>query len=186
MQSRAVRQPVTPTRSQMYIILGAAIFLLLAGAALVIFGVVFVRDATASANWPTTTGRVQNVRVTWDNVGSSGPPVVREYYYAVTYAYTVEGERYTGTRYSLGGGSNAAGRTFDTEDEARTAAAAAYRVGQDLAVSYDPAMPAEAVLQTGVQAGTYVPLVLGAFFLLCGGMFFWLFLRMRLAFGNAP
>jgi hypothetical protein len=159
----------------------AAGFLLLIGAALMIFGVAFVGEANASAGWSATTGWVEHVRVTWDNVGRSRPSVVREYYYVVTYSYSVNGERYTGTRSSLGGGSNAAGRTFDSEDEARAAAAANYRVGQDVPVYYDPADPAEAVLQTGVQASTYVPLILGTLFIGSGGGVLWLLLRLRQA-----
>lgn len=105
---------------------------------------------------------------------------------AVGYAYTVDGQGYTGSRYSLGEGANAAGRTFTSEAEAAERAAARYRVGQDIPVYYDPADPAEAVLQPGANWGSYVPLILGAFFGLCGGGLFWLLLRLRQAARTAP
>jgi hypothetical protein len=152
----------------MALMIGAAIFFIVIGGALLAFGVVFLRDANASANWPTTPGRVENVRVTWDNVGSTQAAPERAYSFIVTYSYAVAGEPYAGNRYSLGEGSTATGRRFPSEEAARNAAAAAYRSGQDVTVYYDPADPAQAVLQPGVNWGTYVPLILGAFFLLCG------------------
>ncbi len=186
MPSRTVRQPVPPTRDQMYIILSAAIFLLIAGGALTIFGGFFLRDANVSVGWPATTGRIQNVRVTWDRVGTAGATQDREYYYVVAYSYTVAGQSYSGNRYSLGNGSNAAARTFNSEAAARAAADANYTPARDIPVHYDPNDPTQAVLQPGVNWGTYVPLILGAFFLLCGGMLLWLlFMRMQQATSHA-
>jgi hypothetical protein len=42
------------------------------------------------------------------------------YYYAVTYEYEVAGQRYTGDRYSLGGGSTAS-QNYESRREARNA-----------------------------------------------------------------
>ncbi|GAB4543036.1 MAG: hypothetical protein Kow0063_35730 [Anaerolineae bacterium] len=161
-----------PTRSQLRLLLGTAVLLLVISAALLAFGFFFLQEANASRSWPAVTGRVQNVRVTWDLSHSQEAMPDREYYFEVQYVYTVDGQRYTGERYSLGDGSNAAGRTYRSEEEAREAAAAAYTAGSDITVYYDPAVPEAAVLQPGAGFGTYAPLLLGLFFLL-GGVALW-------------
>lgn len=167
------RQPTQiPTPSQLRLLLGTAVLLLVIGGALLAFGFFFVQEANASRNWPAVTGRIQNVRVTWGLSNSQEAMPDREYYFEVQYAYEVDGQTYSGDRYSLGDGSNAAGRTYNSEDEAHEAAAAAYTAGSDITVYYDPAAPEMAVIQPGASFGTYAPLLLGIFFLL-GGVAFW-------------
>lgn len=153
--------------------------LLLLGAALMIFGVSFLRDANASRSWPVAAGQVRNVNVTWsrsasDDVGE------RSYYFEVTYGYEVDGRSYTGKRFSLGDGNNAAGRTYRDESDA-IAASEAYRRGAAVDVYVDPTDPENTVLKPGASFATYVPLGLGAFFVLCGGALLWLFFRSRTA-----
>lgn len=168
METNALAPSNTPTQSQLRLLLGTSVLALLLGVALLAFGFSFVRQANASRDWPTVTGRIQNVRVTWDLTNSQESLPGREYYFEVQYAYAVDGQSYTGERYSLGDGSNAAGRTYNSEEEAREAAAAAYTAGSDITVYYDPAAPEAAVLQPGASLGTYAPLILGLFFLLVG------------------
>lgn len=181
MQANPIRTPTAPSRGQVFIILGASILLIVLGIALLVFGVSFVQQANESRNWPMVTGQITNVRVTWDRTGSTSTTRVRdrEYYYMIYYDYTVDGQAYSSTRYSLGGGSNAAGRTYRNEDEAREAAADAYTPASDIVVFYDPNYPSSAVLQPGAGFDTYIPLIFSAFLLLFGAGFFSLFLRLN-------
>lgn len=168
METNAIAPSTTPTQSQLRLLLGISVLTLLLSLAVLAFGVSFVQEANASRDWPTVTGRIQNVRVTWDLTNYQESMPGREYYFEVQYAYEVDGQAYTGKRYSLGEGSNAAGRTYNSEDEAREAAAAAYAAGSDITVYYDPAGPASAVLQPGASFGTYIPLIFGALLILGG------------------
>jgi hypothetical protein len=56
------------------------------------------------------------------------------YYYAITYEYAVAGQRYTGDRYSLGGGSTAS-QNYESRREARNAGEEAYPEGSEVMVS---------------------------------------------------
>lgn len=170
-------QTQTVTSSQLRITLAFGVFLVLVGAAMLLFGVTFVRDATASRSWPTAEGRVQNTRTEVDistsNTTSSSS--VLGYYFVVSYAYTVDDVRYSGNRFSLGEGPRAS-KIFDERSAAGQAAERDYPVGSVVVVHYDPDDPSSAVLSSGANWGTYVPLVLGALFLL-GGL--WLVRAMR-------
>ncbi|MEZ4700307.1 MAG: DUF3592 domain-containing protein [Rhodothermales bacterium] len=144
--------------------------LVLLGAALLLFGVYFVRTANESASWPRAEGRVDNLLVRWSISQSERGRVNphKDYYYVVKYSYEVEGTSYTGTRYSLGNGDHAEGKDFDTEEEARAAGQQRFPVRSAVPVAYDPEDPTMAVLRAGASGATYVPLILGVLFLAVG------------------
>ncbi|MEZ4516016.1 MAG: hypothetical protein R3C44_03965 [Chloroflexota bacterium] len=56
--------------------------------------------------------------MTWDLSRTNQALPNREYYYEVYYTYVVDDEFYVGSRYSLGDGSNAAGKTYSSEEDA--------------------------------------------------------------------
>jgi len=170
-----------PNPNQGKILLITAVILLLLGLALTGFGVVFVSEANESNEWPVVDGNVQNVLVRWTTSSSDGDSANpnREYHYEVTYEYIVNDQVYTADRYSLGSGSNAADRSYNEEEQARSAAFAAYQPAQSVPVHYDPADPSSAVLSPGANWGTYVPLIMGLLLLLGGAGVFWFYLRQR-------
>ena len=154
---------ITPT--QYRLVSGCLWFVILGGVGLLIFGVVFLREANASRSWPSVQGRVQNVSV----VKNSSSGTQGSYHYVVTYAYQVDDQSYTGNRYSLGSGSTASKR-YPGESEARTASRSDYPAGSMVDVYYDPADPASAVLNPGASWGTFGPLLMGLIFV-PGGIF---------------
>lgn len=174
-------QPTEVTPAPSKILLWSGIGLALLGLLMAGWGVTFLLSANESQDWPTTTGIVDRVRVTWStsNSDSSSATRNREYYYEVYYDYEVDGQIYSGSRYSLGDGSTASDRTWNTEEEARVAADNAYLPSQPIAVYYDPADPTSAVLSPGASFGTYVPMVFGLVLLLSGLALGWLYLRLR-------
>lgn len=156
-----------------------AVILLLLGLAMLAFGIFFVSDANASNDWPAVTGTVQNVRVTWSTSSTDPSNANRDYIYEINYDYLVDDVAYDGDRYSLGNGSNAAPRNYDSEEEARSAAYEVYTPGRDVTVYYNPADPSQAVLAPGANTGTYIPALFGALLLLGGAAVLWLYLRLR-------
>ncbi len=166
--------PITP--AQYRIALGFAGFMTVVGAALMIFGVSFLKEARASRAWPTTAGTVEAVNVLRDR--STTNSSVSSYHYAVTYQYEVEARAYSSDRYSLGNGSTAS-KPYDTRSAARDAGQEAYPTGSEVTVYYDPTNPASTVLKPGANFGTYVPLVLGLFFMPSGIGFLRLMLRVK-------
>lgn len=164
--------PLTP--GQFRILAGFAGFLFLSGAALTTFGVVFLKAAQVSRGWPSVPGVVNDIEASRYHSGSTGSTSTRTYVYQISYQYAVEGQPYTGDRYSLGEGSTAS-RQYDTAGAARQAGTAAHPPGSPITVYYDPQVPSSAVLKPGANVGSYVPLILG---LLCfpAGAMFWLIL----------
>ncbi|MDA0269015.1 MAG: DUF3592 domain-containing protein [Cyanobacteria bacterium] len=141
------------------LIFGLAIFSIVSGAALLIFGLSFLKSAYTSLGWPTVQGDVAAVNINRDRVTDSRPPAYT-YTYTVAYTYEVDGNRYQGDRYSLGSGSTAS-RTYREQQNAIAAAKESYAVGQSIDVYYNPNAPADAVLKPGANIGTFVPLIFG-------------------------
>ena len=161
----AQQSKITPT--QYRLISGCLWLLILAGVGLTIFGTTFLLEANASRGWPSVQGQVQNVRVVKNSTsGTQG-----SYHYAVTYAYQVDDQTYTGNRYSLGQASRASKR-YPSRSEARAASRRNYPVDNPVEVYYDPANPASAVLQAGLNWATFGPLLIGLIFV-PGGIFLW-------------
>lgn len=184
MQTNPDQPSAAQTTQPAKILLISGLIVLLLGLAMTWFGVVFVGEANESRDWPVAEGKVQNVRVTWDTTSSSGEAIPdREYFYEIKYEYVVDDQVYAGDRYSLGDGSNAAGRRYNTEEEAREAAYAVYNAAQAVPVYYDPVDPGSAVLAPGANSGTYVPLIFGVVLLLSGAGLLWLYMRQRAAAG---
>ncbi len=161
------------------VLLWVAIITLVLGVLMLAFGLSFVGEANASRQWPTAEGTVDNVRITWDTLSTDPGVPDREYYYQVYYSYEVDGQPHSGNRFSLGDGSTASGRRWNSEEEAREAAFDAYTPSQAITVYYDPTDPASAVVSPGANTSTYIPLIFGAVLLLAGLVLGWLYLRQR-------
>jgi hypothetical protein len=166
-----------PSKFLLWLGIGTLLF----GALFLAFGVSFVFEANESRNWPTATGNVTNVRVTWSLSNRDQAVPDRSYFYEIYYDYFVDDQPYSADRYSLGNGSNASPKTYNNEDDAREAAFAAYQPGQVVTVYYDPADPASAVLAPGASTSTYVPLIFGAVLALSGLGLIWLYRRQAAA-----
>jgi hypothetical protein len=80
---------------------------------------------------------------------------------SVDYDYHVAGVAYQSNRYDYAGRDSFAGDIFGT-----------FKVGDQVAVWYDPARPERAVLVTGIRAGNFGRLLFGACWLYGG--WFWL------------
>ncbi|MCB1022020.1 MAG: DUF3592 domain-containing protein [Acidobacteria bacterium] len=153
-----------PPASSLRIVRWFGYFCLLAGAAMTAFGVYFVQLADASADWPSVQGQIDAVRVRVHTLHGGRNSVRTEadrmYYPEVTYSYSVDGAGYTSTRYALGESQD-----WHNHREQAVEAAKAFQAGQPIAVYYDPADAASAVLAPGGTGGSWVPLLLGIFFL---------------------
>ena len=141
------------------LMLGLASFAIVSGAALLIFGVSFLKSAHTSQGWPIAQGDVKAVNIKRDRITDSRPPAYT-YTYTVVYTYEVAGTPYESDRYSLGSGPTAS-RTYREQQNAIAAAKATYSIGQSIDVYYNPESPADAVLKPGANIGTFVPLIFG-------------------------
>ena len=134
-----------------------AVAMLLAGVALIVLGRHAAQKARASRAWPTTQGVVvaTSVDITIDNDGNDTyTPIVR-------YRYVVNGKTYESKRMTFGG-HTAFSNDFDAEAFLKD-----YPVNAPVTVHYNPADPAEAVLDTSASNGRAL-MFIGGFFVFIG------------------
>ncbi|MCB0330619.1 MAG: DUF3592 domain-containing protein [Bdellovibrionales bacterium] len=139
----------------------------LMGIALVVFGVYFIALAMDSVNWTKADATVAASAVKWSYIDNGRRGVKSEsdkqYYYEVTYNYTVNDIPYTSRRYSLGSGFTASGM-FNDRADAEAERKELYPQGKGISIYYNPEDPTAAVISKGIQWSTLVPLLLGLFF----------------------
>jgi hypothetical protein len=145
------------------------------GGLLSVFGIYFLFTANESFSWPSVEGSIVQTEVRKD-VRSKGSPGATlntyvEYYVSIHYTYDVKGNSYVASRYSLGQGDRV-GRTYKERSDAEAEAASRFPEGTTVTVHYDPKQPTEAVLATGWNWGTFVPLLMGIFFGGSGWLFY--------------
>jgi hypothetical protein len=140
---------------------------LLVGVLAVVLVVSQMRAAGASSGWPVTTGRLVSVdlhkRTGFIRAGRIGTWIDNPTWgLTVVYHYRVDGVAYQGTRFSF--------EPDGTDQDYWAAKARRYREMVEVPVHYDPADPAEAVLETGLHPSTWLFLCMGIV-LACGGVF---------------
>jgi hypothetical protein len=120
------------------------VWIVLMGSGLLLLHGRSVREASASAGWPTTGGVVVRSQVARHEHGGRSPYVDHEA--EVRYRYTVGGRAYESGRIAIG--------VFDefrdvTEAQRR---ASGFPVGGPVRVHYDPRAPERSTLEPGVRA----------------------------------
>ena len=138
--------------------------------------VAMLREAKASASWPTTDGKIVTSRVVEqrEEVESEDSNGRKEWTTEITYRPEIRFTyRVAGNDYSTDTWKPGATVAYGTPKRAE-AAVARYAVGLSVPVHYDPAHPDTAVLEPGNREGAGVVLVAGVAFGLAGALFMWL------------
>lgn len=145
-------------------------FLILAGLFFALFGVSFIFQGYAAEGWSRTEGEVVSVSVEVDvSINNTAPngtrrsSGVRRYYPSIAYTWTVDGERFEGSRYRLGETHEA---FLDRGDALK--AAQRFRNGESIPVYYSAERPDQAVLDPSLSVGVFVPLPIGLLLLVSG------------------
>ncbi|NWF69370.1 MAG: DUF3592 domain-containing protein [Chloroflexi bacterium] len=110
--------------------------------------------AAASRGWPSVVGTVLASQIEMRRSGNTG----RTPHPVVIYSYAVDGKQYTGNRISFGGslgGSMIAYRKIEQ-----------YPAGSSVSVYYNPANPADAVLEQTSASGTLLLWIAGIIILM--------------------
>lgn len=136
--------------------MGAIVVVAIIGLALLLFGLFQVRKLRASQSWLTAAGMVREVTVDYhaatdEEDSDSYTPVVK-------YGFGVGGRPYVGTRIRFDA------KGFSSQAAAR-ASVAGFQPGTPVTVFYNPANPADCVLERKNTTG-YVLMIVGAVLLL--------------------
>jgi hypothetical protein len=134
-------------------VLGISAVFFLIGAGLSWWGWTIVRNARASAAWPTTQGQItaSEIEHSRDSEGDDS------YTPRVTYTYQVNGLSYESYMIKYG-------ETSYGNEGTALEILSRYPVGQAVNVYYDPTNPDRAVLEPGVSGGSYILLGIGVLF----------------------
>ena len=133
---------------ELYYTLPIAVAIFIMGLVMIGMSLFGMRSAFASSSWSSTTATITSAELVERRVRRG---VVYEA--RLTYAYTVDGKPYTGTRVSISG---ATGTSFTGEQVVEK-----YPMGTTHACFYDPDRPADCVLEKGTNAYTFVLPLLG-------------------------
>lgn len=146
------------------------------GALLIVFGIYFLYIGNESLSWSSVEGSVVTAEARTDvsfrkSAAAAAPNARVGYYVSVNYTYSVAGTPYFSSRYSLGQGDRV-GPSHPARSDAEAEAASRFPAGTPITVHYNPKRPTEAVLETGWNWGTFVPLLLGLFLGGSGWLFY--------------
>ncbi len=133
------------------------------GVALLVFGINQQRKARLAEKWPTAQGTITAARIDQERRvqrTQGGTRTSTTYAPAVEYTYQVNGTAFQGKRLSTGG-------TMSYDYNTAQRIISRYQPGQPALIHYDPADPAQAVLETRA-AGSLLLFILGGLFLVLG------------------
>jgi len=132
----------------------------LLGAGLFFFGWYQFRKVRASRSWPYTPGRILAATVQSETTRGQQDEADRTSFYpTIQYEYYVDSQRYVGSRIAF------AVRSYSRRKAAEEALKA-YQLGASVWVFFDPAKPAEAVLERKSPGGVLLMVVGGAIVLM--------------------
>lgn len=141
-----------------------ALFLIIGGVALTLYGVITVSDARASQSWPSVEGEIIESRVR--EFGVSKPPNktnLRETKYGTTivYKYQVDGQEYQADIVSYD--------EIATRQRSKAEGVLAnFPVGSTHKIYYKPSNPKVAVLKPGMSGQSYAIPVIGVVVFILG------------------
>ena len=119
------------------------------------------RKAESSQGWPSTSGQVSEARVSHHTSTDTDGDTQDSYSPEVCYHYQTGGQEYDGSKIGFG-----FQQSFNSRSQAEQALSR-FPEGSQVTVYYNPANPAEAVLERKA-GGSTLSLVLGIIFLLVG------------------
>ncbi|MEZ5470908.1 MAG: DUF3592 domain-containing protein [Marinicella sp.] len=136
------------------------------------FGIYFIYEAMASTSWDQVEGKITNTRIAMRSSRSGNSTNYRYQYDAtMTYQYQVNGIIYQNNRFSLGSGDTIKGGFNEKQQAREWLKKSVYKIGRPVTVFVKPGNPEETVISSGLNWGTFVPLILGS--LILGMILFW-------------
>ena len=140
------------------------------GAVILFFGVRQMQRANASQTWPSVPG-VVTVAELGKQISNNGNDST-SYRADISYDYVVDDTSYINSAIQFG-------QVSSSDPSVARAVLKRYEVGKRVDVYYNPANPAQAVLEPGMRGSTWFLPIFGAIFLLAGLLFTYLVWKWR-------
>lgn len=142
------------------------------GAVILFFGARQMQQATASQSWPAVAG-VVTVSELGKHLGNEENDST-SYSADISYDYVVDDTSYINSAIQFG-------QVSSSDPSVARTVLKRYEVGQAVQVYYNPANPAQAVLEPGLRGATWFLPIFGASFLIVGLVFSYLMWKWRSA-----
>ncbi len=144
---------------------------LIIGLVLVFFGVRFILLAQQTRDWQKTEATVTKINLI-ETRSSSNSTTSKQTTFEVSalYQYQVHGQHYQSEKYSYGDGAIIKSRLKNRFIAQQWLDNSPYQKGNKISIYYDPKDPKTAVIETGANIWTFIPLIVGLFFIVIFGL----------------
>ena len=134
------------------------------GVVMTVFGARFILLAQSTKEWRKTQAVITQVNLI-ETTGSTSTTTNKQKTIdvSVLYRYQVNGKQYQHDKYSYGGGKNIKSRLKNHTAAQQWLHASPYIKGNEISIYYNPGNPQQAVIKTGLNIWTFVPLIGGLF-----------------------
>ncbi len=137
------------------------------GVIFIAIGIYLLVLAITNSDWDQIQGKIIKTNISSDVTLSNYTGRNHQIQYAVnlTYAYSINGASYQNTRVSIGSGDTLKGGFQEKSNAREWLSNSSYTIGNEVTVFVNPDSPKDTVLETGINIGTIIPIILGLFFI---------------------
>lgn len=163
---RAIQNPA-PTKKLMLSIP------LIIGVVLIVFGSQFILLAQQTKDWQKTQATLTQINLI-ETRSSSNSTTSKQttFEVSVVYQYQVQDQNYQSDKYSYGDGSTVKSRLKNRSTAQLWLDNSPYHKGNKISIYYNPQDPKVAVIKTGANIWTYIPLIVGLLITVIFGLIF--------------
>ncbi len=135
---------------------------LILGGVFLLMGLWVLIDAYNSTRWNQVQGKIKELPIQGRIINTASATQRKiEYIVGIEYDYEINGQKYSGNRYSIGTGDTLAG-AFNTKAEAREwKKNSNYKIGDFITVFVKPSDFESTVLSAGINLTTLIPTIMG-------------------------
>ncbi len=134
--------------------------------ALISFGIYFIFSAESSSNWEKTSAKVISYKIVSSRRQGSGVIKKRQYAIQIKYQYDVKQISYTNNMISFGKGVTLKSSYKDRDKAIKWLNNSEFARNKIIDIYYNPKNPNKSVVYKGINFITFIPLILGLFFML--------------------
>ncbi len=147
---------------------------LIIGIILIVFGARFILLAEATKDWQKIDATVTKVNlIKTTSSTSTTTSKQKKFDISVLYRYQVNGKQYQSDKYSYGDGKTVKSRLKNKLVAQQWLQKSPYQTDNEISIYYNPKKPQQAVIKTGSNIWTFIPLIIGLLITLLFAFILW-------------